>query len=201
MMPPDVTAHGPDTIETTDAAITQAWSVLDSVADPEIPVVSIRELGILRDLKRASDGALEVVITPTYTGCPAMAQIAEDIGRALDDAALAPYRIRTTLAPAWTTDWISDAARAKLLAYGIAPPSGQCAASGSARQSRTPAMGQTVRFITRTSAQKSAPGAPPSCPQCGSAHTELLAQFGSTACKALYRCLDCREPFDYFKPY
>jgi ring-1,2-phenylacetyl-CoA epoxidase subunit PaaD len=201
MMPPDVTAHGPDTIETTDAAIAQAWSVLDSVADPEIPVVSIRELGILRDLKRASDGALEVVITPTYTGCPAMAQIAEDIGRALDDAALAPYRIQTTLAPAWTTDWISDAVRAKLLAYGIAPPSGQCAASGSARQSRPPAMSQTVRFITRTSAQKSAPSAPPSCPQCGSAHTERLAQFGSTACKALYRCLDCREPFDYFKPY
>jgi ring-1,2-phenylacetyl-CoA epoxidase subunit PaaD len=201
MMPPDITAQVPDTFETTDAAIARAWSVLELVADPEIPVVSIRELGILRDLKRASDGALEVVITPTYTGCPAIAQIAEDIGRALDGAALAPYRIQTALAPAWTTDWISDAARAKLLAYGIAPPTGQCAASGSARQSGAPAMGQTVRFITRKSAQESALGASPACPQCGSARTERLAQFGSTACKALYRCLDCREPFDYFKPY
>jgi ring-1,2-phenylacetyl-CoA epoxidase subunit PaaD len=197
MMPPDATAHAADTFETPDAALARAWSVLDSVADPEIPVVSIRELGILRDLRRASDGALEVVITPTYTGCPAMAQIAEDIGRALDGAALAPYRIQTALAPAWTTDWISDAARAKLLAYGIAPPSGRCAASGAA----APAIGRTVRFVARAGAQRSVSSASPACPRCGSAHTERLAQFGSTACKALYRCLDCREPFDYFKPY
>lgn len=201
MMPPDVTAHAADTFETPDAALARAWSVLDSVADPEIPVVSIRELGILRDLRRASDGALEVVITPTYTGCPAMAQIAEDIGRALDGAALAPYRIQTALAPAWTTDWISDAARAKLLAYGIAPPSGRCAASGAAPQSGAPAIGKTVRFVARAGAQRSVLSASPACPRCGSTHTERLAQFGSTACKALYRCLDCREPFDYFKPY
>lgn len=201
MMPPNSTAHAADTFETSDAALARAWLVLDAVADPEIPVVSIRELGILRDLKRASDGALEVLITPTYTGCPAMAQITEDIGRALDDAALAPYRIQTALAPAWTTDWINDAARAKLLAYGIAPPSGRCAASAVAPQSGAPAIGQTVHFVARAGAQKSAPSTSPACPQCGSVHTERLAQFGSTACKALYRCLDCREPFDYFKPY
>jgi ring-1,2-phenylacetyl-CoA epoxidase subunit PaaD len=196
MMRPTVTAHAADTMETADAALARAWSVLESVPDPEIPVVSILELGILRDLRRDSDGTLEVVITPTYTGCPAMAQIAEDIGRALDGAALAPYRIKTVLAPAWTTDWISDAARAKLLAYGIAPPSGRCAASGAAPQPEA-AIGQTVRFVQRASA----PSASPACPRCGSARTERLAQFGSTACKALYRCLDCREPFDYFKPY
>jgi ring-1,2-phenylacetyl-CoA epoxidase subunit PaaD len=201
MMPPDVTAHAADTVETTDAALARAWSVLDSVADPEIPVVSIRELGILRELRRASDGALEVVITPTYSGCPAMAQIAEDIAQALDGAALAPYRIQTVLAPAWTTDWISDAARAKLLAYGIAPPAGRRAASGAASQSGAHAIEHTVRFVARASTQRSAPSASPACPRCGSAHTERLAQFGSTACKALYRCLDCREPFDYFKPY
>jgi ring-1,2-phenylacetyl-CoA epoxidase subunit PaaD len=201
MMPPDVTAHAADTFETTDAALARAWSVLDSVADPEIPVVSIRELGILRELRRASDGALEVVITPTYSGCPAMAQIAEDIAQALDGAALAPYRIQTVLAPAWTTDWISDAARAKLLAYGIAPPAGRRGASGAASQSGAPAIEHTVRFVARASTQRSAPSASPACPRCGSAHTERLAQFGSTACKALYRCLDCREPFDYFKPY
>ncbi|MEA3120172.1 MAG: ring,2-phenylacetyl-CoA epoxidase subunit PaaD, partial [Paraburkholderia sp.] len=151
--------------------------------------------------RHASDGTLEVVITPTYSGCPAMAQIAEDIGRALDGAALAPYRIQTVLAPAWTTDWISDAARAKLLAYGIAPPSVPCMAGGAALPSGAPAIGQTVRFVARESAQRSVPSPSPACPQCGSAHTERLAQFGSTACKALYRCLDCREPFDYFKPY
>src|SRR5260370_761518 len=110
-----------------DASLERVWSVLEAVPDPEIPVVSIRELGILRAVNRAADGALEVVITPTYSGCPAMSQIAEDIGIALDGAGLAPYRIATVLAPAWTTDWITDDAREKLRAYGIAPPTGQCA--------------------------------------------------------------------------
>lgn len=167
--------------------LAHAWAVLESVPDPEIPVVSIRELGILRGVEQAEDGALEVVITPTYSGCPAMSQIAEDIGQALDRAGLTPHRIKTVLAPAWTTDWITDEARAKLRAYGIAPPSGQCAAGA-------PAGEQAIRFMPRRVAA-------PACPRCGSAHTERLAQFGSTACKALYRCLDCREPFDYFKPY
>ncbi|WP_133649499.1 1,2-phenylacetyl-CoA epoxidase subunit PaaD [Paraburkholderia flava] len=173
-----------------DPTLQHAWSVLEAVPDPEIPVVSIRELGILRDVRRAADGALEVVITPTYSGCPAMSQIAEDIGLALDAAALAPYRIDTVLAPAWTTDWITADAREKLRAYGIAPPTGDCGAGAAS----TSANSQVIRFIPK-------PLAAPACPRCGSAHTERLAQFGSTACKALYRCIDCREPFDYFKPY
>jgi ring-1,2-phenylacetyl-CoA epoxidase subunit PaaD len=172
-----------------DAALKQAWAVLEVVPDPEIPVVSIRELGILRDVRRAPDGVLEVLITPTYSGCPAMGQIAEDVGHALDAAELAPYRVEFVLAPAWTTDWITDEARAKLRAYGIAPPTGQCSGYAPGKSAEKP-----LRFVPRLLPE-------PSCPRCGSVHTERLAQFGSTACKALYRCLDCREPFDYFKPY
>ena len=171
---------------TADATLERAWAVLETVPDPEIPVVSIRELGILRDVRRAADGVLEVVITPTYSGCPAMSQIAEDVEHALEVAKLAPYRVATVLAPAWTTDWMTADAREKLRAYGIAPPTGNCA-SDAPRE-------KVIRFVP-----KALPA--PTCPRCGSAHTERLAQFGSTACKALYRCLDCREPFDYFKPY
>ncbi|PMS32121.1 ring-1,2-phenylacetyl-CoA epoxidase subunit PaaD [Trinickia symbiotica] len=185
-----------------DPALVRAWSVLESVPDPEIPVVSIRELGILRDVRKSVDGVLEVVITPTYSGCPAMAQIAEDIAHALDDADLGPYRIETVLAPAWTTDWISEAAREKLRAYGIAPPSGRCGVNDAASQPSV-AVEHTIRFAPRASnsSASNGSGATPACPRCGSVHTQRLAQFGSTACKALYRCLDCREPFDYFKPY
>lgn len=174
-----------------DPLLARAWDVLEAVPDPEIPVVSIRELGILRDVRRADDGQLEVVITPTYSGCPAMSQIAEDIGHALELAGLSPYRIATVLAPAWTTDWMTAEARDKLRAYGIAPPTGHC---GSADGSAFVPQEKVMRFVPRALPA-------PSCPRCGSAHTERLAQFGSTACKALYRCLDCREPFDYFKPY
>jgi ring-1,2-phenylacetyl-CoA epoxidase subunit PaaD len=175
---------------TADRALERAWAVLETVPDPEIPVVSIRELGILRDVRRAADGRIEVVITPTYSGCPAMSQIAEDVAHALDIAELAPYRIETTLTPAWTTDWITDAAREKLRAYGIAPPTGNCGSGATPG----PAAEQPITFMP-----KLLPA--PACPHCGSKHTERLAQFGSTACKALYRCIDCREPFDYFKPY
>ncbi|MEI5998848.1 phenylacetate-CoA oxygenase subunit PaaJ [Paraburkholderia bengalensis] len=173
-----------------DPTLAQAWAVLEAVPDPEIPVVSIRELGILRDVRRAADGALEVVITPTYSGCPAMSQIAEDIGLALDAAGFGPHRVQTVLAPAWTTDWITDDARDKLRAYGIAPPTGNCGSAEASAGSKH----KVIRFVPR-----SLPA--PACPRCGSKHTERLAQFGSTACKALYRCIDCREPFDYFKPY
>ncbi|AXF09382.1 phenylacetate-CoA oxygenase subunit PaaJ [Paraburkholderia graminis] len=174
-----------------DATLERAWAVLEAVPDPEIPVVSIRELGILRDVRRTDDGTLEVVITPTYSGCPAMSQIAEDVAHALDVAGLTPYRIATVLAPAWTTDWMTVEARDKLRAYGIAPPTGNC---GSPADSGLRPREKVMRFVPRALPA-------PSCPRCGSAHTERLAQFGSTACKALYRCLDCREPFDYFKPY
>ena len=178
------------TANMTDPALAHAWTVLEAVPDPEIPVVSIRELGILRDVRRAADGALEVVITPTSSGCPARSPIAEDIGLALTAAQLTPFRVATVLAPAWTTDWITADAREKLRAYGIAPPTGNCGAAASSAAPQE----KVLRFVPRALPA-------PACPRCGSAHTERLAQFGSTACKALYRCLDCREPFDYFKPY
>ncbi|MBY4898981.1 1,2-phenylacetyl-CoA epoxidase subunit PaaD [Cupriavidus sp. AU9028] len=168
----------------------RARTALETVPDPEIPVVSIRELGILRGVTVAADAVLEVEITPTYSGCPAMSQIAEDIGAALDAAALGPWRIRTSLSPAWTTDWITEEGRNKLRTYGIAPP-GRCHASAAGER--------TIRFVPRAAA--AARRETVACPRCGSVHTEVLAQFGSTACKALYRCIDCREPFDYFKPY
>lgn len=146
-------------------------------------MVSIRELGILRDVRHGEDGVLEVVITPTYSGCPAMSQIAQDIAQAIGQAGLGAHRVETVLAPAWTTDWITDEAREKLRRYGIAPPAGACSNAE-----------KPIRFVPYK--KEAIP-----CPRCGSTHTEKLAQFGSTACKALYRCVDCREPFDYFKPY
>jgi ring-1,2-phenylacetyl-CoA epoxidase subunit PaaD len=172
-----------------EAQLERAWRALEAVPDPEIPVVSIRELGILRDVRHGDDGVLEVVITPTYSGCPAMSQIAEDIAQAMHDARLGEHRIETVLAPAWTTDWITDDAREKLRRYGIAPPTGRCGA-----QDATVVTERPLRFVPHKRETIA-------CPRCGSTHTERLAQFGSTACKALYRCIECREPFDYFKPY
>lgn len=172
-----------------DATLVRARAALEAVPDPEIPVVSIAELGILRDVRWASDATdvVEVVITPTYSGCPAMTQIADDVGAALASAGIARYRVSTVLSPAWSTDWITQEARAKLLAYGIAPPAGDAPVS---------ATGTRPVHLTRVQRHHDV-----ACPRCGSTHTTVLAQFGSTACKALYRCLDCKEPFDYFKPY
>ncbi len=161
----------------------QVWDALESVPDPEIPVVSIRELGILRDVRDSGEG-VEVVITPTYSGCPAIGQIEEDIRTALLRHNLS-VRITTQLAPAWSTDWIGPAARAKLRRYGIAPPHTVAAAGA-----------RVIRF-----AGKKVAGVAVACPQCDSSNTTETSHFGSTACKALYRCLDCLEPFDYFKPY
>lgn len=158
------------------------WAALEALADPEIPVVSLRELGILRDVREGSRG-LEVIITPTYSGCPAMEQIEDDVRAALHAAGLQADVI-TQLAPAWTTDWMTDVAKEKLRAYGIAPPHQTC--------------GQDVLHFVRGAA-KAAAAVP--CPLCGSEHTVESSHFGSTACKALYKCLDCQEPFDYFKPY
>jgi len=175
---------------TPKSRLARAWAALEAIPDPEIPVVSIRDLGILRDVRIGADGStVEAVITPTYSGCPAMSQIEEDVGRALEAAALAPWRVCTVLAPAWTTDWITDAGRASLRAYGIAPP-GQCAAAAPAHHVKP------MHFAPRIQ-----PAEAIACPHCGSTHTQELSRFASTACKALYRCLDCREPFDYFKPY
>lgn len=171
------------TIESSLQAIERALSHL---ADPEIPVVSLSELGILREVREGSDGVPEVVITPTYSGCPAMGQIEDDIVTALREAGL-PGRVVTQLSPAWTTDWMSDAAKEKLRAYGIAPP--QCGGTATTGNS-------VLQFSRHATRAVDVP-----CPQCGSHNTTQTAPFGSTACKALYRCLDCLEPFDYFKPY
>jgi ring-1,2-phenylacetyl-CoA epoxidase subunit PaaD len=157
-----------------------AWSVLEAIPDPELPVLSIRELGILREINDR-DGELEVVITPTYSGCPALAQIEAEVRAALAAHQLSG-RVVTRLSPAWTTDWIGEAARDKLRGFGIAPP-------GPAARS------DVVRFAPPRQAPLVA------CPHCGSANTTETSHFGSTACKALFKCLDCLEPFDRFKPY
>ncbi len=164
------------------------WNLLESVTDPEIPVVNLREMGILRAVRQAADG-LEVVITPTYSGCPAMSQMHDDVTNALAGAGLAA-RVLTQLAPAWSTDWMTPEAREKLRSYGIAPPhASHCGTSNA----------NVIQFATRKGAANGEPAV--ACPQCGSHNTTETSHFGSTACKALYRCLDCLEPFDYFKPY
>lgn len=157
-----------------------AWAVLEEIPDPEIPVVSIRELGILREINDLG-AELEVVITPTYSGCPAMAQIEEDVQAALQANGLRA-RVVTRLAPAWTTDWMAPAALDKLRDFGIAPP--QAIASSNVVQFAAPRAARSVR-----------------CPHCSSANTTETSHFSSTACKALFKCLDCLEPFDYFKAY
>lgn len=148
--------------------------VASTVVDPEIPVVSIADLGILRDVVVAGDH-VEVHITPTYTGCPAMNMIKAGIEQAVAAAGLAPVQVRLVLSPAWTTDWITETGRRQLHDYGIAPPA--------------PGLDRAALFGAATVA----------CPRCGSTDTTQLAAFGSTACKALWRCETCREPFDYFK--
>ena len=170
---------------TGQARVQAARTALEAVMDPEIPVINLRELGVLRDVTLNYD-TLQVTITPTYAGCPAMAQMREDIEVALHNNGLSPFEGRTVLSPAWTTDWMSASTHDKLRAYGIAPP-----AHLSAEATNTP---QPIRW-------HSLPQATPACPQCASPLTTLIAQSGSTACKALYRCLQCSEPFDYFKPY
>ncbi len=156
------------------------------LADPEIPIISLSELGILRGVRTGADGVAEVVITPTYSGCPAMGQIEDDVNAALAQNGLSA-RVITQLTPAWTTDWMSEVAKEKLRAYGIAPP--QCGSSGDTSHG-------TVKFSRHAARCESVP-----CPQCSSYNTTEVSPFGSTACKSQYRCLDCLEPFDYFKPY
>jgi ring-1,2-phenylacetyl-CoA epoxidase subunit PaaD len=153
-----------------------AWRALAEVPDPEVPALSVVDLGIVRGLRELDDGTLEVTLTPTYSGCPATEVIEAAVLAAL--APLGPARACTQLAPAWTTDWISDEGRRKLRDYGIAPP-GATATDGAA----------PIRIVRRVP-----------CPRCGSTHTERLSAFGATACKSLHRCLDCREPFEHFKP-
>jgi ring-1,2-phenylacetyl-CoA epoxidase subunit PaaD len=150
-------------------------AVLEQVPDPELPVVSVVELGIVRQVARDEEGRIVVRITPTYTGCPATLVIRQSVRAALDDAGFSDVALETVLSPAWSTDMISDAGREKLRAYGIAPPP----------------KGADLQSIR---AQEEV-----ACPRCGSAETREVSRFGSTSCKALWQCGSCREPFDYFK--
>ncbi len=161
----------------------EVWRWLGEVPDPEIPVISLTDLGIIRDVAWDGD-TLVVAVTPTYSGCPATTVINLDIEAALRNRGIDKLRLERRLSPPWTTDWISEEGRDKLRAYGIAPPIDGTAADGRlmARASRLAGSNLAV-----------------ACPRCGSARTEKVSQFGSTPCKASYRCSDCLEPFDYFK--
>jgi ring-1,2-phenylacetyl-CoA epoxidase subunit PaaD len=160
----------------TDISVKNIWAVLEEVTDPEVPVLSIIDLGIVRDV-RLREQSVEVVITPTYSGCPAMDVISTNIRLKLLENGYKDIRITTVLSPAWTTDWMSEAGKQKLTAYGIAPPH----------------VKQQV-CDSRLFAEESV-----ACPRCGSYHTRRISEFGSTTCKSLYQCSDCHEPFDYFK--
>ena len=154
----------------------RAWTAAAAVLDPEVPVLTIEDLGVLRDVSVGPDGRVDVAITPTYSGCPAIDAIRSDVVDALRAEGFSDVSVRLVLAPAWTTDWMSESGKAKLLDYGIAPP--QPRGSGPI----------PLRLSLR-------------CPQCGSPSTHELSRFGSTACKSLWVCDDCREPFDHFKAH
>jgi ring-1,2-phenylacetyl-CoA epoxidase subunit PaaD len=156
------------------------WAAVGAVLDPEVPVLTVIDLGIVRDI-REERGAVVVDVTPTYSGCPAMQTIEHDIVEALEKAGAARVVVNTVFQPAWTTDWISADAKERLRAYGIAPPSGTAAVA-------TELIPLQRRQDTIT------------CPHCGSRNTESRSEFGSTACKAIYYCAGCAEPFEYFKP-
>ena len=158
----------------TTSTRVRAWDVAAAVPDPEVPVLTIGDLGVLRDVAVDEDGRVEVTVTPTYSGCPAMDAIRTDVVRALAHAGYQDVEVRTVLAPAWTTDWMSDEGRRKLAEYGVAPPH--------RRSSGPVALSLSVR-----------------CPRCGSPETRELSRFGSTACKSLWSCTACLEPFDHFK--
>lgn len=158
-----------------------AWAALAEVLDPEVPALSVVDLGLVREVNERDDG-LEIVLTPTYSGCPATELIEQNVLDAVIAAGLGPARVTTRRAPAWSSDWISAEGKRKLREYGIAPP-GPALPDGA----------QPIRLVGRRAA-------PVPCPRCDSARTEQLSAFGSTACKSLHRCLDCREPFEYFKP-
>jgi len=154
------------------------YSLLEQVCDPEIPVLTILDLGIVRDVICADDQEIEIIITPTYSGCPAMDAIAFDVKLKMLENGFNKVKITYTLNPAWTTDWMTESGKSKLKSYGIAPPQ-----NISSRIDR-------MMFNEEQNIE---------CPQCHSLNTKLLSEFGSTACKSLYQCNDCKEPFDYFK--
>ncbi|MCU0803493.1 MAG: phenylacetate-CoA oxygenase subunit PaaJ [Burkholderiales bacterium] len=164
-----------------DPSVEEVWSWLADVPDPEIPAVSVVDLGIVRDVRREESGALVVTVTPTYSGCPATELIAAEIARAIRARGIERVLLETRLSPAWTTDWITERGREKLSGYGIAPPGYKVVDASAILRRRAPD--------------------PVACPRCGSRRTSLTSRFGSTPCKALYRCDECLEPFDYFKPH
>jgi len=163
------------------------WDALAGVPDPEIPAISIVELGIVRTVAWTA-GRLRIEVTPTYSGCPATELIATLIRERLAAIGLPDVDLATRLSPAWTTDWLTAEGRAKLAAFGIAPPQGEYATAAA-----------RIDVAGISPLRRAAVAVP--CPRCGSPRTSLLSQFGSTACKAQYRCESCREPFDYFKPH
>lgn len=156
----------------------EIWEILKTVPDPEVPVLSVLDLGVIRKVELELDSNVLITITPTYSGCPAMDMISVNIKAALQEKGYTA-KIETILAPAWTTDWISEEGREKLRAYGIAPPE---------KNSDKNALLDLAERVVE-------------CPQCKSQNTKLVSAFGSTACKAMYKCNDCLEPFDYFKCY
>jgi len=161
-----------------DTLIAEVWAILETVCDPEVPVLSVVDLGIVRSVGVGTTGAVQVNITPTYSGCPAMDLIKWNIKAALLEQHFTDVEISTVLSPAWTTDWMSSIGKEKLKAFGIAPPT-------AVQQVCQPALFQRQEAVQ--------------CPLCDSYDTVLISQFGSTPCKALYRCQVCKEPFDYFK--
>jgi ring-1,2-phenylacetyl-CoA epoxidase subunit PaaD len=172
-----VNAAERDPVSIPDSTRERAWRALESVMDPEIPALSIVELGLIRSVEVQRDGRIEVGLSPTYVGCPATEVIADAVAEALARADLGEARIRRVLSPAWCSDWITEAGRHKLKAHGIVPPE---RASGS------------LRDVLRGDE-------PLACPRCHSRDTQLVSEFGSTPCKALHRCCACLEPFEYFK--
>lgn len=163
-------------VRPVDEASARVWDLAATVPDPEVPVLTIEDLGVLREA-RADGRAAHVVLTPTYSGCPAIDQMRDDVAAKLREAGYEQVEVSYTLSPAWTTDWMSEAGKRKLEAYGIAPP----AARSSAIRGPIP-----VNLGVK-------------CPRCHSLHTREISRFGSTACKAHYQCQRCQEPFDYFK--
>ncbi len=162
----------------SDPAAARVWDIAAQVPDPEVPVLTIEDLGVLREA-RITDAGAEVVLTPTYSGCPAIDQMRDDVVARLQEAGYANVEVSTTLSPAWTTDWMSEAGKHKLEEYGIAPPHVRSALGDG-----------PVRLQLAVK-----------CPRCHSPRTREVARFGSTACKALYECQACLEPFDYFKAH
>ncbi len=191
-------------ISEADPLLAKAAALAASVPDPEIPVITLGDLGIVRSVLREA-GRIVVTITPTYTGCPATEVIASDVRQILLENGFADAQVRLTLSPPWTTDWISETGRERLRAYGIAPP-GRAAVQADAVMRFMPRKRSAGEMADTTAAPLRAPPEamqqqPIACPNCGSLETEQLSAYGSTPCKAIHRCLACREPFDYFKPY